>query len=328
MENEDSEYFPIRKDHHGLRVVYNLGNELGDCPFRCTFCNVGRSPKTSSEANIAEFDRLHARFQPFIKAPYHPLIYNQGNATSEVEFSRPTLNHVLSTFSHDPRVRFISLNSRERSTSPAILEELAQQNLPFPVHFILGIESVSPRAKTLLGKDTKGEMERFLAKLAPYNSKDQNCDQTKAYTFGIDANLVFLPEFYLDEGEGRAGNEEKIASGFLDELENLLSLIDGSVPVEINLHPYSRVETLPFPSCDLDFFMAVLPRLQQAVRKHNGDHTTRATHIFVGIEGEGYIEEAIRVQKEKWESRIDSFNYTGECDWPTDGFKFLKIHKT
>jgi hypothetical protein len=223
---------------------------------------------------------------------------------------------LLCTFSHDARVRFISLNSRERSASPAILEELAQQNLPFPVHFILGVESVSPRAKTLLGKNTVGEMERFLAKLAPYNSKNRNGAQSKAYTFGIDANLVLLPEIYLDEGEGRAGNEEKIASGFRDELENLLSLIDGSVPVEINLHPYSRVETLPFSSCDLDFFMAVLPRLQQAVQKHNRDHTARPTHLFVGIEGEGYVEEAIRVQKKKWESRIDTFNHTGVCDWP------------
>ena len=117
MKEAPGEFFTVRRDHNGLRLVYNLGNELGPCPNNCTFCNVGHSIRVSSEANIQEFDRFHQQFLEVIDGPYHPLIYNQGNVTNEAEFSKQTLDHVLGVLSGDPRIRFVSMNSRERMAS-------------------------------------------------------------------------------------------------------------------------------------------------------------------------------------------------------------------
>lgn len=306
--------FTLRSDRNGLRAVYNLGNELGDCPYRCTFCSVGRSPRVTSRWNIEEFERQHAGLLGLINAPYHALVYNQGNVTNPAEFSVATLEHILETLAGDPRVTFVSLNSRERNATSELLSRLASRRLPFPVHFIFGVESLSPRGATLLGKDTSGELERFVAKLRDYNLRTRSPQPEAGYTFGLDANLVLLPELHLDAGASREGNETRIAAGFEAELQSLLSAIDPVVPVEINLHPYHAVETLPFRDLDLGFIVEHLPRLAELVDLHNATRGGKQTHLFIGIEGDGLDSPLQIEQAARWKAIVDQFNETGRLE--------------
>lgn len=310
--------FPLRRDRHGYRPVYKLGNERGPCPYACTFCGVGKSEKVSAEWNIRRFDAKHAEYLVGIDGPYHPAIFNRGNVTLETDFSRRTLDHILNVFSSDSRVQYVSLNSREPAATPEVLDRLAEANRPFPIHFILGMESFSPRTPEVLGKSNKGEMQRFVAKLKPYNIGNGTSNQSKPYVFGLDVNLVFLPELYLDAGESRAGKEQRIGKGLAEDLRTLLSHTDPAVPCEINIHPFYAVESLPYESADLFMLLRILPMLQGIVEEHNRQPGVYRMHLFVGVvllpqqpgslPGKGNF--AATVQ-----AAIDVFNRTGSIAW-------------
>lgn len=302
--------FTLRRDQNGLRIVFMLGNEQGYCSYQCEFCNVKRSPKISAEENIRLFDKQYARYRYLIDGPYHPLVYNKGNVTNPSEFSRATLDYVLESFTHDARIQFVSINSREGSATTEVLEYLASRNFKFPIHFILGLESFSATTKEILGKDTMGELQRFIDKLRPYNQRD---NQSSSYTFGLDVNLLFLPELYSeskDLGKDDCPGTEK---GLQNDLDNILKQADPSVPIEINIHPFCCLDFLPFQNAELETLIRTLPGLQAMVDRHNKQRlATRPVHIFVGIEGKGYNSELWLAQIQQWGSTIDHFNQTGK----------------
>lgn len=300
--------FSVRRDHNGLRVVYNLGNELGDCPFRCTFCSVGQSPLVTTAWNLEEFERQHEGYLQVIDGIYHPLIYNQGNVTNPPEFSRSTLFHILQVFAQDSRVAFVSLNSRACHARRGLLEEVLALELPYPVHFIFGVESTSPRAAAIFGKDTTGELEEFFQKLAPYDDSEKYRQPARGYNFGLDLNLVFLPELYLEPGEPRVGNEARIVEGMRQELQRLLDALDPAVPAEINLHPYHRVERLEYEDLDLKMFIDQLPLLRKVLEEHNESFPGWPSHLFVGVEGSGFDSVAQQESVAQWKAKIDRFN--------------------
>ena len=302
--------FSLRKDRNGFRPIYNLGNEGGACPYGCVFCDVGRSPKVSTEDNLQEFKRQHEEFLHLIEGPYHPLIYNQGNVTNRHEFSKNLLEFILKAFNGDPRVVFVSINSRQRFVTNELLAALVALELSFPIHFIFGIESFSQRSAEIFGKNTSGEFDRFIETLRPVNQEAHH-NPSANYKFGLDVNLVILPEMYLPEGTHRAGNEAKVVEGMRWEMEQLLSRIDPLVPVEINLHPFYRVDGLPYEDMDVDVFMQGLPALQAIVDEHNQSSCGRETHLFVGLEGRGYGSSLYQEQLSHWRRSVEIFNATG-----------------
>lgn len=298
--------FTLRKDQHGWRPVFLLGNELGNCPFRCKFCNVRTSKKVSSEDNIKLFTKLFGEYSTVIDESYHPLIYNRGNVTNSKEFSKETLNHILDVFNTDNRVKFVSINSREISVTQEVLDHLANKKLNYPVHFILGVESFSENVTRILGKNTLGELSRLVKKLRSYNLRHDKKIRKK-YVFGIDVNLLFLPELYLNNGETRIGNDRKIREGIKNELKQLLEQIHPDVPIEINIHPFCRISSLPYEDAPLDVLMSVLPELQNIIQQFNEMNNSKI-HLFLGIEGEGYTNKS---HIQKWRDIIDRFNQTG-----------------
>jgi hypothetical protein len=259
---------------------------------------------------MKDFDRQHDKFLRLIDGPYHPLIYNQGNVANKAEFSESSLLHVLKAFDRDPRVSFVSLNSRQCYVTNEFLEFICHLELSYPIHFIFGQESFSSRAIDIFGKNTQGELKRFIDALKAFNRRTR--DHLRAgYEFGLDVNLVFLPEMYLPNDATRDGNETLIAEGMGWELAQLLSRIDPLVPVEINLHPYYQVKTLPYGDMDVDYFMRELPGLQTMVDDHNNLNSRKRTHLFVGMEGSGYERGIYRDQLARWKNRIEEFNATG-----------------
>jgi len=308
--------FPLRVDRNGYRPVYKLGNEGGNCSFGCKFCGVGKSPRVTSAQNIALFDSLHAKYLPEIDGPYHPAIFNRGNVTDPKAFSPATLNHILGVFEQDSRVSFASLNSREVTATGEVLDGFAARRFPFPIHFIFGQESFNASASRVLGKNNQGEMERFIQKLKRYNQQHEPLADGKRYVFGLDVNLVFLPELYLEAGEPRAGREAKIAEGLANDLRELLRRTDPLVPVEVNIHPYYEVESLPYEKADLFQLLRMLPTLQPILEEQNRRPGVCRTHLFVGAvlliaSNSGKCSAAQERRIRALETSIDEFNRTG-----------------
>jgi len=303
--------FTLRKDQNNFRPVFLLGNERGSCLYNCRFCSSKTLRKVSSTDNIKRFDELFDYYLSIIDGPYHPLIYNDGNCTNQEELSEETLNYVLKAFDRDPRVLFVSINSREGCATPEILNNLAGKHLSYPIHFILGVESFSPNIHEILGKNNHGELDRFISKLQPYNLRPLTEQPQRGYTFGLDVNLVFLPELYLKDGEKRKDNKAKIKEGIKKELRQLLFRIVPHVPVEINIHPYHTVDALPYQKADLDQFMRILPELQEMILTFNRKFKDRQAHLFIGVQGTGYNSKQYIKQIRYWSPIIDEFNRTG-----------------
>lgn len=304
--------FPLRVDRNGYRPVYKLGNERGDCSFGCRFCGVRRSIPVTSAQNVAAFDALHAEYSAEIDGAYHPAVFNRGNVTDPDAFSPSTLDHVLAVFERDPRVVFVSLNSRERTATSAVLDGLAGRKLPFPVHFIFGQESFNSSAARVLGKNTEGELERFVERLRPYNPQHDH-GVRRRYVFGLDVNLVFLPELYMEVGASRRGREARIIDGLADDLRELLRRVDPLVPVEVNIHPYYEVESLPYEKADLFLLLRAVAPLRSLIDDHNRQSAARRVSLFLGVvlltdTGRGGAE-MIRVQR--LQAAVDGFNRNG-----------------
>lgn len=308
--------FSLRRDRNGFRPVFPLGNVLGLCPYDCSFCGV----KTTERVTVAQvkrrFDELCAVYSGQIDGDYHPVIYNRGNVTNPREFPPELLSYVLERFRFDSRMVYISINSREMDATEEFLALLAGHHLSFPVHFIFGLESFSDRMPALMGKNTTGELGRFVDKLRPYNSAGRDLVDAGQYVFGLDVNLVCMPELYLPETQTRDGNERTILRGIESELALVLSECPREVPIQVNLHPYHRVESLPFDDLGLDVIFAALPRLQSRLDEYNRWNSGPPVHLFVGVEGPGYQTEFWRMQREKWGNLLAVFNETGNCASP------------
>ena len=298
--------FPIRKDLYGLRYVFFLGNEGGDCKYCCTFCEIGKSNKVSSEYNITLFENLHKDyFEQTNGKINHPLIYNRGNVTDEKAFSRRTLKHILERFIHSSNITHLSINSREREVTEEFIEFILQMTLPYPIHFILGQESFSDKTYQIIGKNSQGEYERLVKKLIRFNQKGFYPDN-KSYNFGIDCNLLFLPELYIGESE-RLPNKKEIENGFVNDIEKALEFSSENLPMTLNLHPYYKVRSLPYDNADIEQFIEILPNITELVKTYNTTAKFK-TSIFIGFRGLKTGNEQIDKQMDKWNKYFDNFN--------------------
>jgi hypothetical protein len=274
--------YPLREDRNGKRAVFLLGNERQEgCPYQCRFCNVKNLSHSTREQNKSAFESQYREYRGLLAGQrYHALIYNSGNATNEIELARDTLDYILTTFNCDDAVEYSSINSRQELATRAVLDHIAIKRLNYPVHLIFGLESFSESMARVLGKDTRGDLERYIEKLRGYNQKTPQ-NNRRGYVFGLDVALLFLPELYLGEGEGREGNFEKIKGGIAGDLRKLLAFATGEVPIEINLHCFSKVDGLPYESADYASLISMVTELQGIVEEHNLSYGG-TTHIFLG----------------------------------------------
>jgi hypothetical protein len=287
-----------------------LGNAFGRCPYDCRFCSVKATEKVTAAEIRSRFHLQWQKYEPILDGPYHPLIYNEGNVTNPLEFPREQLDYILEFFRGDPRVQYVSLNSREHYATEDFLKRLQEKNYPFPVHFIFGLESFSPKTDRVLGKNVAGELGRFADKLLLFGGQHASHVRRGAYCFGLDVNLLFLPELYLEGGESRRQTEQ-VRQGIEQDVAQALTIAERGLPVLINIHPYHRVEALPFENAELGTLIESLPRLQSLVDQHNAQHPQDPVHIFIGIEGKGYGTKYWRQQMQYWGESITLYNETG-----------------
>jgi len=300
--------FPIRKDSNGLRPVFFLGNEGGNCRYKCTFCDIGKSSPVSSEYNIELFNSLYLRYEENVSGPNHPLIYNRGNITEPFAFSRNTLDHILNTFNSYDFIRFLSINSREKEVTIEFLKYIVTKHLKFPLHFVLGIESFCDNLKKVIGKSTTGELDRLIERLKDFNIL--NPDHLD-YQFGIDVGLLFLPELYFGGTLNRREAYSDIKIGFLADIKRILELADDITPIEINVHPYYKVEQLPFENADIDQLISYLPDIEQLLSFYNKGKKFN-THVFIGFRPSYDLDGLTNRKIDEWSKIIESFNTSGK----------------
>lgn len=303
--------FSLRRDRLGLRPVFTLGNLSGCCPFDCTFCDVKATKVTTLDEARKGFWEQWSHYQPQLSGAYHPLIYNGGNVTNPAEFSPALLREILEFFRGDERVQYVSVNSREVYATRTLLDGLSGWRLPFPIHFIFGLETSAEEAKRLLGKRGRGEFRRFVRKLARFNSRGSS---TTAYTFGLDVNLLFLPELCIRESQMGVGKALSGSVGLAQDVENVLRMTEYGPPIQINIHPYCEIDELPLPNAKVVDLMAALPKLQMMLDNHNRGRPILPVYLFVGIEGKGYETLHWQEQARRWEALINDFNATGFVD--------------
>lgn len=298
--------FPIRKDLYGLRYVFFLGNEGGYCKYKCTFCEIGKSNAVSPEYNINLFDNLFEDYlEKIADKKNHPLIYNRGNITDESAFSRKTLTHLLTKFNYNSSITHLSLNSREKEVSNGFIEFVLKMNLSFPIHFILGQESFSNRTSQIIGKNTSGEYLRLNNKISQFNSESY-LSGNKNYNFGIDINLLFLPELYIGETD-RKEHKKEIYEGLIDDIEKALNNSTKEIPLTINIHPYYKVKTLPYENADIEQLIDLLPRIKTLVSTHNNGREHK-TFVFIGFRGVKTGHKITDLQIDNWNKIFNSFN--------------------
>lgn len=295
--------FPIRKDRYGYRYVFFLGNEGGDCKYQCTFCEIGKSNAVTSEYNIKLFDSLFNDYMTKVSSlANHPLIYNRGNVTDERAFSRKTLAYILTRFNGNANITHLSLNSREKEVNQTFFDFILKLNLSYPVHFILGQESFSPKTYQIIGKNSTNEFQRLVNKIIPFNDRK--------YQFGIDCNLLFLPELYIGNSE-RNTHKKEIEKGFIEDVKKVLEYSSNQVPFTINLHPYYKVMSLPYENAVIDQFIDLLPHVLDLVAAHNQARKYK-TSVFVGFRGIKTGNRFIDAKIDKWNSFFDLFNERNE----------------
>jgi hypothetical protein len=298
--------FPVRMDSNGLRPVFFLGNEGGNCSYNCTFCDIGKSSPVTSQYNIELFDHLYLQYKESVFGPNHPLIYNRGNITDTNAFSGKTLEHILKTFDSTENIQFLSINSREKEVTRELLTYIFKKKLKFPIHFIIGIESFSSNLPKTIGKSTQGELERLIKKLSAFNLLKP---EYLNYQFGIDVGLLFLPELYFDDKFTREYKSEEIKRGFLSDIEHILQLSDDLTPIEINIHPYYQIESLPFKNAEIEQLISFLPDIKKLINKYNENKKFKS-HAFIGFRPTYTTDNKVNQVIDKWTAIIDSFNTT------------------
>ena len=298
--------FPIRKDRYGLRYVFFLGNEGGNCKYQCTFCEIGKSNAVSSKYNVNLFDNLFEDY--LIKVTdkrNHLLLYNRGNITDKRAFSRKTLAHILTKFKNYHSITHLSLNSREQEVTNDFIDFIFKMNLPYPIHFILGQESFSDKTDQIIGKNSNGEFVRLNNKISQFNSESY-FTRNENYKFGIDVNLLFLPELYIGKAD-RKEYEKEIKKGLLKDVKKVLINSSEIVPITINIHPYYKVKSLPFENTDVSQLIDLLPQIQDLVTVYNKKRKYK-TSVFIGFRGIKTGNKQNDLQIDKWNKIFDLFN--------------------
>jgi len=292
---------------YGLRYVFFLRNEDGSCKYRCTFCEIGKSNKVSSDYNITLFNNRYKDYQRKIsRYKNHPLIYNRGNITDEKAFSRKTLKHILTRFNNNSKITHLSLNSREKEVTSEFINFISEMKLSYPIHFILGQESFSTGTLKTIGKNSNGEYQRLANKLIAFNYNDSP-PEVKPYNFGIDCNLLFLPELYIGNVFNRYKYDKEIKDGFIEDVKKVLEYSSVQVPLTINLHPYYKVKSLPYENADIDQIIDLLPQIHNLIT-HNNKKRKHKISIFIGFRGIKIGNKQIDAKIDRWNNIIDSFN--------------------
>jgi len=144
-----------------------------------------------------------------------------------------------------------------------------------------------------------------VSKLIPFNEK-KYLQKNKNYNYGIDCNLLFLPELYIGK-ENRNQHSKEIAVGFIEDINNTLKYSSPQVPLTININPFYKVKSLPFKNADINQLLDLLPLIMELVNKHNKERKHKIT-VFIGFRGIKTGNKQIDLKIDRWNNIFNLFN--------------------
>lgn len=286
-----AELFEPSEDRYGVRLALVFGNHApgGRCPWfesgACHHCDIG-----DGEGKAFSLADNHARLAAFVNTyadvlgrVAHLVVYNSGSVLSRVEMPRVLLREIVGLASALPRLRVLSLDSREpymtHRAMRVVLDGLRADQCARP---ILGLESADDTIRDgLLDK----RMPRA-AVLRAFSRLGSLADRG----VGLDCNLLLAgpgttPQTALDDALATA------AFVFEHGRRHHLS-------VDLNVHPYypSRRGLQRFPT-----HPACPPALAaRAVRALDALRAERSpsSGIFVGWHDEGHDQDPDRRRRD------------------------------
>lgn len=282
--------FPVVRDRLGPRLALVFGNHAprGECPFYarslCHHCDIGAGEgapfdRATNRARLAWFRAHYASVLPEIA---HLVVYNSGSVLNPVEMPADLLAEILGSFASLPRLRAVSLDSREIYVATAgVLEAARALGRGKTLRVSLGLESADDaiRDGLLEKRMPRAAVERALHALgraAREAARDPACA-----AIGLDVNIVV-------GGPGAPG--ARAADDARATARHALDLARaGDLPVDLNLHPYypsargrARFPAHPRPTLAqvVEATAAVLDEIRRAGRMD--------AHVFLGLHDEGH----------------------------------------
>lgn len=310
-------HFQLSRDAFGIRETISLDNESG-CPFKCTGCGVWKDPIiVSSEENRHTIGRENSKLKKlrqehaseYAKHGSHVIVYNSGNVMNKRELSEENLRYLLTSLNQlEAMPSIVALNTRGLFVTHEVLDQLTSIRLGYRIDFNFGLETRTLRGKAIYGKpNIDGEFTALFSTVRAYNEKNDA-------GFGLMVNFVFLPESYLLAGEARENAKEKIHDGFVSEIKTFMEeYADHGVPLRLNLHPFYRVNGIPFADSNLDDFMSAATDVLHLLAQTNPGISEKRMRVsaFVGVQDNGYSSESWKNQIKFWQTRIDHLNWGG-----------------
>ncbi len=265
-------------DPAGRRLALVFGNQASDgvCPYyekgECWHCDIGAGEggALADADNLARLTWFRAYYQQEWEQLAHLVIYNSGSVLNPKELAPAVLAEVLRFARGLPRLRHVSLDSREGFIRRKWLE---------PLGAALGREDV--RLMPILGLETADEHVRvtLLAKRMSARAVERAFDEVAACagSFGMAVNLVL----------GLPGVADPVADAVASARWMHTLAAARGLPLALNLHPYypSARGRARFPEHPrlapartgqiLDALAAALPReVELFLGLHDEDHDT------------------------------------------------------
>ncbi len=304
-------FLPVA-DKRGIRNVIMIPNEReGGCPFKCKGCGVHNEivivkSKENREMTNLQIQRLSEEIkndkEKYLKG-HHICFYNNGNLLNPEEFSKDNLYYLLDLVNNlDILPSYISIETRGCFINEKLLNEINKKKLKYDIHFILGVETFIGDQKIYGKKDINKELNQVYS----ITNKINNLEDKNTINWGIDANFIFLPEFYTKD----RNNVDKIRNGFIEDVNYFLDCFTGkNTPTKINIHPFYKVDSLPFESVtkEFDLLFEALTIILELIKQKKYDKKIKPD-FFIGINDSGYENSKWKNILEKYDKKIKKFN--------------------
>lgn len=303
----DASLFQPVRDRYGLRLALVFGNQApgGVCPFyrrdKCWHCDIGAGEgrRFDTETNRRRLRALQERYAKVLPEVAHLVIFNSGSTLNPAELDRGFLRDVVAWGAGLPRIRAISLDSRESFIRQRHLEPLVEAAGAARLRTILGLESADDATRNgpLQKAMSKRAVARALADLGRFPGR-----------VGLDANLLI------------AGPGTQHKGVVPDALTSARYLWRGcrrhGLPLDLNLEPYypsarSSAHHPEHPRCA----PVALAHVVLALAEWSRVNTAGEVGIFVGLQDERHDQEAAeRARFLQARHAFEAFNATGDVE--------------
>lgn len=278
-------------DHYGRRLALVFGNHAKDgvCPYarakRCHHCDIGfgEGVQFDSAMNLRRLQWLQQYYDACWSEVAHLLIYNSGSTLNPRELSPEVCDHITSFASSLPKLRQLSMDSREAFVTTAYVRQLALtlgEGKRFGI--IIGVESADARIRN-----------HFLNKKMPVVAINNALIRFRQAWDDIEPEQrqrMADPALLINLVIGSPGTtDDTVVTDALNTAHYAINLAkEYDLPLDLNIHPYypSSHSLQHFPDHPRASSQTVLKVLTE-LNKLKSEHV----QFFVGLQDENHDQE-------------------------------------